>query len=258
MTLSESVICCEGFHDRAFWKGMLLHLGCTDPGAPTAGGSGRRSVYDPWGSKVFGGGQFAYLSRSGEFIRVVPCGGNDGVLTETRLRLQLRTTKAVREIVVCLDSDKNADGSPPASRIITNTAVEAIARGADRACTAVGQNGFAVDGGATRVHLVTWSVADPPSPTLPNQQTLERLVTAAIIAAYPTRALPVQNWLATRPAPPPPSPKDFAWSHMAGWYSEHGCDAFLSETWKDRSIAAELEGRLGQNGAWSVAQALTA
>lgn len=30
--MTESCIVCEGYHDRAFWAGLLLHLGCIDPG----------------------------------------------------------------------------------------------------------------------------------------------------------------------------------------------------------------------------------
>jgi hypothetical protein len=30
--VTESVVLCEGYHDRAFWAGLLLFLGCNDPG----------------------------------------------------------------------------------------------------------------------------------------------------------------------------------------------------------------------------------
>jgi len=46
--MSESVILCEGYHDRAFWAGWLLHLGCTDPGLPSAGKATRTPIFDPW------------------------------------------------------------------------------------------------------------------------------------------------------------------------------------------------------------------
>ena len=59
--MSESVIYCEGYHDRAFWAGWLTHLGCADPGVPSAGSSMRRPIYDPWYTKVQSG-QFAYHS----------------------------------------------------------------------------------------------------------------------------------------------------------------------------------------------------
>jgi hypothetical protein len=44
----ESVIFCEGYHDRAFWSGWLLHLDCVDPGRVPEK-SFRNIVKDPWG-----------------------------------------------------------------------------------------------------------------------------------------------------------------------------------------------------------------
>src|SRR5436309_2878174 len=83
-----------------------------------------------------------------------------------------------------------------------------------------------IDSGATKVALVRWEASDPDGPGLPQQQTLERLVCAALIAAYPTRAKSVQDWLDSRPQPPGTHPKEHAWSHMAGWYADQGCEAF--------------------------------
>ena len=50
--MSESVILCEGYYDRAFWAGWLTHLGCTDPGQ-RANGTHRIPVKDPWNVKEF-------------------------------------------------------------------------------------------------------------------------------------------------------------------------------------------------------------
>jgi hypothetical protein len=52
--MSESVILCEGYHDRAFWKGWLTHLRCSDPGEPPPGSSRRRDIFDPWNTRVVG------------------------------------------------------------------------------------------------------------------------------------------------------------------------------------------------------------
>ena len=51
--MSEAVVLCEGFHDRAFWAGWLLRLGCTDPGLLPDGT--RRLVLDPWNKIVADG-----------------------------------------------------------------------------------------------------------------------------------------------------------------------------------------------------------
>ena len=51
--MSESVILCEGFLDRAFWAGWLEHLGCTDPGRQP-GKPGRVPVKGPSGPATGG------------------------------------------------------------------------------------------------------------------------------------------------------------------------------------------------------------
>jgi hypothetical protein len=80
-----------------------------------------------------------------------------------------------------------------------------------------------LDAGGTRISLVRWETNDPDTPGVPTRQTLERLVCAAMAAAYPQRGPSVHNWLGSRPDPPRPSSKEPAWSYMAGWYAELGC-----------------------------------
>jgi hypothetical protein len=113
-----------------------------------------------------------------------------------------------------------------------------------------------VDGGATPVSLIRWEVNDPSSLALPDQETLERLVCAAIVAAYPARGRPVADWLAARPTPPAPDPKEHAWSYMAGWDAEHRCEFFYSHVWNDPNLVRELETRLRASGAWQIAERL--
>jgi len=79
---------------------------------------------------------------------------------------------------------------------------------------------------------------------------------AALIAAYPERGSPVQDWLDARPDGPPAGPKEFGWSHMAGWYAERGCQAFYSALWTDARVTQELEGRLRTAKLWMVAEEL--
>ena len=57
----ESVVLCEGYHDRAFWTGWLQHLGCANPGQRQ--GSAEIRVKDPWGDRVRGG-EFAFHSAT--------------------------------------------------------------------------------------------------------------------------------------------------------------------------------------------------
>jgi hypothetical protein len=108
--MSESVILCEGFHDRAFWAGWLRHLGCTDPGLPTAGRTTRTQLLDPWNTPVTGG-QYAYHSKSGQFIRVRPCHGIGNILPAARVRLGQRPSKRLLQLVINIDPDVSAGGT---------------------------------------------------------------------------------------------------------------------------------------------------
>ena len=253
--MSESVIYCEGYHDRAFWMGWLGHLGCVDPGAPHPGRTGRIPIYDPWNTLV-SGGQYAYHSRSGQFIRVVPCHGKPKILPLVRIRLGQRSSKAVLRLVINIDSDLNASGGRVGASGLQRQDVEQMVRTFDPSAAVNADGEIELDGGITKVSLVRWEVSDPPAQGLPDQQTLERLASAALAAAYPPRAASVQHWLDARPMPPGADPKEHAWSYMAGWYAEHGCEAFYSNLWNDPQVVAELSARLQSSGAWQIAAAL--
>src|SRR5436190_1215093 len=103
--MSEAVILCEGYYDRAFWDGWLRYLGCNNDGFSP--GTPGYPAADPWGSKV-GGGQYAYRSKSGGFIRLRPCSGRSNILRAARDRLIQRTTKQLRCLVVNVDVDTSA------------------------------------------------------------------------------------------------------------------------------------------------------
>lgn len=244
----ESVILCEGFHDRAFWKGCLKHLGCQDlPGRPP--------FYDPFNKKV-PPGHFVFLSTSGAFIRLQSCGGDKAVLGRLEDRLVERTTNALRRLVVNLDTDASDEAGLALRTAGLRAAVESRVVKADPSCSTTPDADLAVDGGATLVSTVFWGAADPMTPELPGKQTLERLVCAALCAAYPGRGATIANWLASRAPAPPQSPKEHAWSHMAGWYADAGCDEFYQAIWRDGLVVAELEARLRANGSWDAMTAV--
>ena len=113
--MSETVVHCEGFHDRAFWAGWLLHLGCADPGLPAAGATSRSPIFDPWNTEVKGG-QFAFLARSSHFIRVVPCHGKGNILRRTRIRLGQRGSKSLTRLIVNVDPDVSTSAVVAVSR----------------------------------------------------------------------------------------------------------------------------------------------
>src|SRR5260370_5162601 len=98
---SESYVLSEGYHDRAFWSGQLLHLGCIDPGARPNGQ--RREVLDPFGLPVRGG-HFAFHSRSKAFIRIVPARGKANIPASLRTRRQERKIKRGQWLVVNVDA----------------------------------------------------------------------------------------------------------------------------------------------------------
>ena len=251
--MSESVILCEGYHDRAFWTGWLEHLGCENLGRPR-GGRERIRVVDPFGNPVTGG-EFAFHSRTGKFARIVPCRGKDKVLPTAESRLKDREIKELVRLVVNVDSDVDAGESDSVGPAVTYQAVETLLRRFGEV-EKMEQGDLLLDSGGILVSIVRWEASDPLTSGLPNQQTLERLVCAALVAAYPRRGAAVQEWLDGRPEATEAGPKEFAWSHMAGWYAEEACEAFYRAVWRESGVAGELESRLRQCGAWRVAEAL--
>src|SRR5437667_12105602 len=108
--MSESVVLCEGFHDRAFWDGWLTSLGCNSAGFKP--GTPGYPALDPWGDPVRSG-QFAYRSMSGSFVRVRPCNGKSNVLHEARIRLSRRTIRRLLRLVINVDPDTSAARKGP-------------------------------------------------------------------------------------------------------------------------------------------------
>jgi len=247
--MSESVILCEGYLDRAFWAGWLRRLGCTIP--EKVGGS----VQDELGRPVHRG-QHMYSSKNGQDVRVVPCGGKPEVLREARQRLGQRAMKPhLSRLIINVDPDVDID-EPTAATGLRPQDVLAIGREFDPKATLGSEGDTALDGGATLVSLIRWETDDDQVAGVPSRQTLERLVCTALAVAYPKRGPAVGEWLKSRPDPPSATPKEFAWSHMAGWYAEHGCEAFYTLVWEDAAVAAELQSRLEKSGAWRIAKAL--
>lgn len=248
---SESVILCEGYHDRAFWAGWLTSKGCVDPGLKP-GAWVRTPVLDPWNQRV-SAGQFAYHSPGGRFLRVQPCNGKSNILRTARLRLANRANEAIDHLLINMDSDLPA-GSDTSTLNVQS--IEQMVKQLDPNATRNDTASFLLDAGATEVAVVHWTADDVAAPGMPVQQTLERLVCSALLAAYPHRGPLVQNWLDSRPDAPPIDPKEHAWSYMAGWYASQGCEAFYSLLWSDPTVAPELEKRLRSSGAWAIFERL--
>jgi hypothetical protein len=249
----ESVIVCEGFDDRAFWSGLLTKLGFTNP----TEGKVRKIVRDPWGQQVKGG-QFAFYSPIGRFVRLVPAQGKNNVLGFGTDRIDGRNTEALEKLIINLDEDRLALSGQFNSNAIQWQAIDdrLTKRGFTR--TAPESHSYSTgEPDPCQVHVIQWRCNDPASDYLPDLQCLERLVIASIVAAYPDRAEPVKQWLANRPNPPESrSPKEFSWSHMAGWYADAGCDEFYQHIWREKEVAAQLQQRLTANGTWGILESL--
>lgn len=241
---SEAVILCEGYYDRAFLDGWLRHLGCAE------------ARTDPW-NKPVRRGQYGYSTPHEHFVRITPCAGKFNVLPWARQRLDGRQLEPVTTLVVCVDRDDRADGSPAPKGAITEAAVESLVAKLDPSFDSSRPGSYLIDDGAVQIAHMPWWTPDPPHVTLPHQQTLERLACAALAAVYPERAEAVAAWLAQRPdAPSQPDPKDHTWSYLAGWYAGLGCEAFFKCHWDDPRVVEELRRRLEEIGAWNVVGAL--
>jgi hypothetical protein len=259
--MNESVVLCEGYHDRAFWAGWLKAIGLKDPGESPDGN--RKQVFDPWGKEV-AKGHFGFQSSSGQFVRVVPCHGDRKKIKTTAANVWLdRAAKAWRQgsaevrtgrLVLGVDSDVTVGADVELG--LSPTSLLQWLQDFDANAEIVAAGDASLFGGATIVSLVRWTTDDPDVRGLPAKQTLERLVCAAIIAAYPRRGEPVHRWLNSRLEAPDAGPKEFAWSHMAGWYAESGCTRFYEELWENLAICEQLRQRLEKCGAWRVAQEL--
>lgn len=238
----QHIIVCEGYDDRAFWAGLLVRLGLRDP---TVGHErGRRPrVNDPWGRPVVGG-QFAFATAAGTFVRLQPCDGGGNVLATAAAYLDGHATRPVGRIVLNLDADRDAgaDGGPDSLAAVHNFV--------ERRGGQVSGDGTGTIDGALVVPVI-WACEDgPETPGVPRKQTLERLVCAAIAATHPDRAPSVERWLADPPVSAPVTHKHYSLSYLAKWYAEHGADDFFRALWRDPAVAGELERRLAARGVW--------
>ncbi len=103
-----------------------------------------------------------------------------------------------------------------------------------------------------QVATVIWECPEQPTVSgVPARQTLERLIAAAICAAYPERGLAVERWLRDEPRSEKLIPKNYGYSYLAKWYAEHGADDFFSALWRDENIAQQLRELLAATGAWA-------
>lgn len=222
----QSVILCEGYDDRSFWAGWLVvGLGCTEA-------KGR----DPWGRPV-NQGKYAYRTATGEFLLVHPCDGRERLVEQAGFYLTGHPTHPLAHLILNHDSDEDApewgdreiELRKLASYAADHVTIEALVWGCD--------DGLEIAG-------------------IPIKQTLERLVAAAIVAAYPGRGPAVRDWLAGEPSTIGSLHKAHTYSLLAKWYGDHGCDDFFRAIWRDDAVRRQLEARLRESGAWATAETI--
>lgn len=234
---SFSVVVCEGYHDRAFWKGLLVHHGLTD-----ARPSAAKRVLDPWGD-VVEGGRYAFDTPKGGFVVVAPArGGRADVRRLASEFLKNHPHKRLRHLVLSVDDDSRVCGGSAEASLLDWFAH--VVRDHDGSAEIDGSTATLADG--TTVHLAVWRADDPDAPGLPRSQTLERLVSAAIAEARPGEAESVAAFLSEAGHDAPAAnAKSHAWSSMAHMWPEDGCERFFEHLWEDDRLASALEGRLG-------------
>lgn len=242
---SMSVLLCEGYYDRAFWKGALTRLGCVDI-PPHSGASS-----DNWGESVNArDGVYRFQSpANGRQIRLEPCKNDDGVLSTAKSRLQFSQAKPLDVLVAAIDRDTYGGDELRTLRAIRSR----LPSDSSAAPAARRWRSSGVD-----VHAVGLGLEQLPRAGVPEQQCLERIVCAALARAREPWALHVAHWLANRPDKPTGADhKSHAWSYMAGWFADHGADDFLQHLWRDEAIARELLRVLEPTGALEALEAPT-
>jgi hypothetical protein len=244
----QHVILCEGYDDRAFWAGWLLHMGLRDL-SRRPDSHRRQQVKDPWDRPVTQG-QFGFATASGAFVRLVSCDGGENVAPMAAQFIKGQPTHPVGDLVLNIDADDSVSAPTTRARDIIRRIVM-VAGGSPQP----DERGCYVAQGIT-IRPVIWTCSDSDDPGVPAQQTLERLVSAACVSAVPTSGPDVARWLANEPRGGD-SHKNYAMSYYAKWFAQdRGPDDFYREIWNRAPVAKELERRLRETGAWAHVESL--
>ena len=241
----QHVILCEGFDDRSFWSGWLSYLGCTDPTD-----RGKKTRKDAWGRPVTGRGRYLFHTPSGSCVIIQPFDGRHNAKEAVAEILNGQAYRPDR-LILNLDSDAE-NGAHDSARDAIRRIIEIYG-----GMTEKGSDG-PVDLDGTRFWAVIWECGGETAPGGPRKQTLERLICAAIHAAYPNRGAGVQEWLDAPPRLETPVSKNFSYSYLAKWYAKHGADDFFRQVWRDETVSQELRRRLEATEAWKTVESLVA
>lgn len=247
----HTVVLVEGYDDRAFWSGYLRHVcGCVPSVAiPAVRRAALPAAAHPLLKQT--GGTYSYLTPTDAVIHVIPYQGSQPGAEPLRALLRKRlagrgaSSDPLRGVVVCTDDDRPA-GAPPRQDRAWLAQLLAAAGVTDLAPPTAGEEAAIrlIDG--TLVFPVHWRAAPGPDPALPAQQSLERVVCAALQAVHPARVQSAREWLARRPSPPADAKdhKAMAGTLWAGWAANDGWARFYEALWEDGGIRQALLGTL--------------
>ncbi|MGC4094052.1 MAG: hypothetical protein QM756_40315 [Polyangiaceae bacterium] len=229
---------CEGYHDRAFLGGLLV----SRPGWRDPRGSKNQPVLNPVSGLKVEKGRHSFEHAGGAFVEVVPAEGRPKVIKFAKQRVKAAPTSPLAGVIAVVDLDSE-DQDLQLEEVLTQQRqhVQNI------------QGTF-----ETAVSVVQWCALGPAMPGVPAKHTLERVVCLALGRAYSDRAAHVHRWLDVVAAGAPSDVKQFAWSYMAGWYAEHGCDDFYRCLWRDPEVVAHLYDVLVPSGIMEVLRELEA
>jgi hypothetical protein len=250
MTSSVTYVICEGYEDRAFWKGLLLHRRCKD--ARMNGGL----AVDPRDQEPIVGGRHAYVTPTGRWIVVQSAEGRNNVRSAAESHVRRLDVRPLEQLIINVDSD--ADAADPENRSVDDFL-----------------DGLAASLGFEKKDLrrrwarketpmlgIVWECPGTDQLTVPSKQTLERLVCAAIHRVAPDCTQSVRDWLDALPLTCAGQSsnrlhKRQLWTHYGKWFVDCGPEHLLARVWELPEIRDELASILKETGVWAAIDEIT-
>ena len=245
---SLRIILCEGPTDLAFWNGLLCkRFGC-------------RKHPDPPPTRELSpnakGKKFILRTRTGRSVEVFAVGGRSFLL-ET-LAAEVRVSIVKQPIArLLLNYDPDTEGDEPGGEWTPHDLTSRLRRERDHGDPVADGDRVVTRATGGVIETASWRCDGDDRPGVPAQQTLERLVCAAITRVYGRRGEQVRDFLAGRTDPPAGHfHKSAALSFMAGWHPDDGNFNFYQNLWRDPAIGDALEELLDTAGIWTAVRAL--
>lgn len=248
--MSRIFILCEGPSDRGFWSGWLKSLGCAS--CFEASGRHRKALASVWGGDLAPGDFTFSLPGSVDpkkaDIQIHPCGDAEALRSNIATLLGQLRTKPLDALIVNIDSDRDASEDPSINSALDRVG-DLIFRATGRRLQPRGAQFIDVD--LPPIEVVVWRSYSPArSVGVPEKQTLERLICAALASADSARGRSVLDFLGSPPLGGS-TPKNYAASYRAKWFA-HRNDDLVEAIWQDSAIRGQLQVQLREIGVWDV------